>query len=152
MPFSKNVDAGRLNGTPEAKENLDEANQEIRRISRQPIPPPPKKLIFARNEPIVNIVVRRVNDENILYIFTSGELKRKDNSLYFESENGRKYISVEDTNDIYIFGEVDVIKRFLELALIFIAGAIAQMRQVLKYYQTRTKNGKGEIKALIEKF
>ena len=131
---------------------MDEANQEIRRISRKPIPPPPKKLIFARNEPIVNIVVRRVNDENILYIFTSGELKRKDNSLYFESENGQKYISVEDTNDIYIFGEVDVIKRFLELALIFIAGAIAQMRQVLKYYQTRTKNGKGEIKALIEKF
>lgn len=136
-----------------------------------------------------------------LYIFTSGELKRKDNSLYFESEAGRKYIPVEDTNDIYIFGEVDVTKRFLEfaaakeicihyfnhygyytgtfyprehynaghvilkqaehyidkekrleLARIFIAGSIAQMRQVLKYYQTRAKNGKEEITALIEKF
>ncbi|GAB7386289.1 type I-B CRISPR-associated endonuclease Cas1b [Bacillaceae bacterium] len=49
-----------------------------------------------------------------LYIFQSGELKRKDNSLCFESEEKRKYIPVEDTNDIFIFGEVDVNKRFLE--------------------------------------
>lgn len=51
-----------------------------------------------------------------LYIFQNGELKRKDNSLYFESEQGKKYIPVENTNDIYIFGEVDVSKRFLEFA------------------------------------
>lgn len=51
-----------------------------------------------------------------LYIFQSGELRRKDNSLYFESEERRKYIPVENTNDIYIFGEVDVSKRFLEFA------------------------------------
>lgn len=49
-----------------------------------------------------------------LYIFNNGVLKRKDNSLYFESEEKRKYIPVEDTNDIYIFGEVDVTKKFLE--------------------------------------
>jgi len=49
-----------------------------------------------------------------LYIFNNGELKRKDNSLYFESEEKRKYIPVENTGDIYIFGEVDVSKRFLE--------------------------------------
>ncbi|KYC61679.1 MAG: type I-B CRISPR-associated endonuclease Cas1b [Heyndrickxia faecalis] len=51
-----------------------------------------------------------------LYIFKSGELRRKDNSLYFESEEGKKYIPVEDTNDIYLFGEVDVTKKFLEFA------------------------------------
>ena len=51
-----------------------------------------------------------------LYIFQNGELRRKDNSLYFESEERRKYIPVENTNDIYIFGEVDVSKRFLEFA------------------------------------
>ncbi|WP_019419609.1 type I-B CRISPR-associated endonuclease Cas1b [Paenibacillus sp. OSY-SE] len=51
-----------------------------------------------------------------LYIFQNGELRRKDNSLYFESESRRKYIPVEDTNDIFIFGEVDVSKRFLEFA------------------------------------
>lgn len=49
-----------------------------------------------------------------LYIFQSGELRRKDNSLYFESEERKKYIPIEDTADIYIFGEVDVSKKFLE--------------------------------------
>ncbi|WAA11986.1 type I-B CRISPR-associated endonuclease Cas1b [Fervidibacillus halotolerans] len=49
-----------------------------------------------------------------LYIFNNGRLRRKDNSLYFETEEKRKYIPVEDTNDIYIFGEVEVSKRFLE--------------------------------------
>ncbi|MED4853015.1 type I-B CRISPR-associated endonuclease Cas1b [Caldifermentibacillus hisashii] len=49
-----------------------------------------------------------------LYIFNNGILKRKDNSLYFETEEKRKYIPVEDTSDIYIFGEVDVSKKFLE--------------------------------------
>lgn len=49
-----------------------------------------------------------------LYIFQNGELRRKDNSLYFESEERKKYIPIEDTSDIYIFGEVDVSKKFLE--------------------------------------
>jgi CRISPR-associated protein Cas1 len=49
-----------------------------------------------------------------LYIFQNGELRRKDNSLYFETEERKRYIPVEDTSDIYIFGEVDVSKRFLE--------------------------------------
>lgn len=51
-----------------------------------------------------------------LYIFNSGELRRKDNSLYFESEGRHRFIPVEDINDIYIFGEVDVTKKFLEFA------------------------------------
>jgi len=50
-----------------------------------------------------------------LYIFKSGELRRKDNTLFFENEEGKRVIPIEDTNDIYIFGEVDVTKRFLEL-------------------------------------
>jgi len=51
-----------------------------------------------------------------LYIFQSGQLKRKDNSLYFDTEGRNRFIPVEDTNDIYIFGEVDVTKKFLEFA------------------------------------
>lgn len=51
-----------------------------------------------------------------LYIFQNGELRRKDNSLYFETEERKRYIPVENTNDIYIFGEVDVSKKFLEFA------------------------------------
>ncbi|MBM7582846.1 CRISPR-associated protein Cas1 [Caldicoprobacter guelmensis] len=49
-----------------------------------------------------------------IYIFSSGELKRKDNTIYFENEEGQKFIPVENTSEIYIFGEVDVNKRFLE--------------------------------------
>lgn len=49
-----------------------------------------------------------------LYIFQNGKLSRKDNTLYFESEQSRKVLPVEDINDIFIFGEVDVSKRFLE--------------------------------------
>lgn len=51
-----------------------------------------------------------------IYIFSSGELKRKDNTIYFENEDGeKKYIPVENTSQIYVFGEVDINKRFLEL-------------------------------------
>lgn len=49
-----------------------------------------------------------------LYIFSDGELKRRDNTLYFESEKGRKYIPVENTSEILAFGEVSLNKRFLE--------------------------------------
>lgn len=49
-----------------------------------------------------------------IYIFSSGELKRKDNTIYFENEEGQKFIPVESTSEIYVFGEVDINKRFLE--------------------------------------
>lgn len=49
-----------------------------------------------------------------LYIFSDGELKRKDNTLYFESEKGRKYVPVENTSEILVFGEVSLNKRLLE--------------------------------------
>lgn len=52
-----------------------------------------------------------------LYIFSHGSLRRKDNTLYFENEQGgHKYIPIEDTSDLMVFGEVDVNKRFLEFA------------------------------------
>ena len=51
-----------------------------------------------------------------LNILLDGQLKRNDNSLYFENEVMKKFIPVEDTNEIYVFGEVDVSKRFLEFA------------------------------------
>ncbi|MBD1373496.1 type I-B CRISPR-associated endonuclease Cas1 [Hazenella sp. IB182357] len=135
-----------------------------------------------------------------LYLFSHGELRRKDNSLFFENGEGqRKFIPVEDTNDIYLFGEVDVSKRFLEfvsqkeiclhyfnrngyymgtfyprehlnaghvivkqvqhymdkkkrivLARQFINGSIGQMIRVLKYYQSRTVDGKEIISPLIQ--
>lgn len=43
------------------------------------------------------------------YLFKSGKLKRKDNSLCFEmKENESKYIPVEDVDSIYAFGEINL--------------------------------------------
>jgi CRISPR-associated protein Cas1 len=49
-----------------------------------------------------------------IFIFSNGELKRKDNTIFFENEEGQKFIPVENTSEIYVFGEVNVNKRFLE--------------------------------------
>ncbi len=49
-----------------------------------------------------------------IYIFSDGELKRKENTLYFETDEGKKYIPVENTSEIHVFGEVSLNKRFLE--------------------------------------
>lgn len=49
-----------------------------------------------------------------IFIFSTGELHRKDNTLSFETEDGRKYIPVEDTGEIMIFGEVTINKKLLE--------------------------------------
>lgn len=49
-----------------------------------------------------------------IYIFSNGSLRRKNNTLYFESEGVQKFIPVENTSEIYIFGEVELNKRFLE--------------------------------------
>lgn len=49
-----------------------------------------------------------------IYIFNNGALKRKDNTVVFENETDRKVLPIEDINDIYIFGEVDVNKKFLD--------------------------------------
>ncbi len=49
-----------------------------------------------------------------IYIFSDGELKRKENTLYFETSEGKKYIPVENTSEILVFGEVTINKRLLE--------------------------------------
>ena len=54
--------------------------------------------------------------EKSAYIFNDGELLRKDNTVCFETGNGKKYLPIEDLHDIYVFGEVTVSKKFLEYA------------------------------------
>ena len=49
-----------------------------------------------------------------LYVFSEGELKRKDNTLCFETSAGKKYLPVEDINEIMVFGEVNFNKSLLE--------------------------------------
>ncbi len=41
------------------------------------------------------------------YIFTSGRLRRKDNTIYFENDAGRKPLPISDIEAIYSFGEMD---------------------------------------------
>jgi CRISPR-associated protein Cas1 len=50
-----------------------------------------------------------------VYIFSNGEIERKDNTILFESEDGiKKYLPVENIREICIFGEIDLNKRVLE--------------------------------------
>jgi len=52
-----------------------------------------------------------------IFLFSNGELKRKDNTIYFEVEGEqslKKFIPVENTAELHIFGEVGLNKRILE--------------------------------------
>ena len=48
------------------------------------------------------------------YIFSMGELKRKDNSIVFRSEKGNIYLPIEDTRELYCMNEVTVNTKFLD--------------------------------------
>jgi CRISPR-associated protein Cas1 len=50
-----------------------------------------------------------------LYVTSNGTLHRRQNTLYFETENGkRKYVPIENTKEILIFGEVSINKKLLD--------------------------------------
>ncbi len=50
------------------------------------------------------------------YIFSSGEIKRKENTLFFQGKDGkRRFLPVENIKELLIFGEVSLNKRVLEL-------------------------------------
>ncbi|KAF2955467.1 type I-B CRISPR-associated endonuclease Cas1b [Marinitoga sp. 38H-ov] len=49
-----------------------------------------------------------------IYIFSSGNLQRKDNSLILINKNGKSYIPIEVVNDIYIFGEISLNSKLLD--------------------------------------
>ncbi|WP_024786918.1 MULTISPECIES: type I-B CRISPR-associated endonuclease Cas1b [unclassified Lebetimonas] len=48
------------------------------------------------------------------YIFSMGEIKRKDNSIAFRNEKGWKYIPVEAVREIYFMNEVSLNSKFLD--------------------------------------
>lgn len=60
------------------------------------------------------MVVGGESMKKTIYIFNDGEVKRKDNTICFIAETGKKYIPVEDVSDIFIFGEISVNKSLLE--------------------------------------
>lgn len=47
------------------------------------------------------------------YVFSSGTLRRKQNTLYLENEAGKKPIPVEDIDSLYVFGELTVNSKLL---------------------------------------
>jgi len=49
-----------------------------------------------------------------IYIFSDGELKRKDNTLYLETTESKKYLPVENIKEIFVLGEITLNKRLLE--------------------------------------
>ncbi|MCF7936819.1 MAG: type I-B CRISPR-associated endonuclease Cas1b [Synergistales bacterium] len=49
-----------------------------------------------------------------LYMMNSGELRRKDNTIVVETESGKRYLPVETSDEIIVFGDVSLNKRFLE--------------------------------------
>ncbi len=48
------------------------------------------------------------------YIFSMGELHRKDNSIAFRNEKGSLYIPIEDTRELYCLAEVSMNTKFLD--------------------------------------
>jgi CRISPR-associated protein Cas1 len=42
------------------------------------------------------------------YVFSSGRIRRKENTLFLENEGGKKAIPIEDVSDLYFFGELDL--------------------------------------------
>ncbi|MDO8589510.1 MAG: type I-B CRISPR-associated endonuclease Cas1b [Armatimonadota bacterium] len=47
------------------------------------------------------------------YIFRSGRIRRQDNTIYVETDEGKKPIPVEDIDSLYLFGELDLNTKFL---------------------------------------
>ncbi len=48
------------------------------------------------------------------YIFSNGKIKRKENTVYIETENGdKKAIPIEDVDTIHLFGEVELNTKLL---------------------------------------
>lgn len=52
--------------------------------------------------------------EKTLYLFASGRLRRKENTLCVEGEEQTRYFPVENVRDIFVFAEVDLNKKLLE--------------------------------------
>lgn len=48
-----------------------------------------------------------------VFIFSSGELQRQQNTLRFTTEEGKRFVPVETTSELHVFGEVNLNTRLL---------------------------------------
>lgn len=49
-----------------------------------------------------------------VYLFSSGELKLKNYTIYFENDDNKQQFIADNISEIYIFGEVNLDKKFIE--------------------------------------
>jgi len=49
-----------------------------------------------------------------VYLFTSGRLKRENNTLCLETDEGKRFIPVEGVGELHVYGELTLNKRLLE--------------------------------------
>jgi len=65
---------------------------------------------LKRPENVITVPITNfagVNMKKSIYIFSNGELKRKDNTLFFQTEDGqKKFIPVENVGEVFAFGEI----------------------------------------------
>ncbi len=64
--------------------------------------------------------------DRTLQVFSNGTFHRKGNTLFFEGENGNRYLPVESVREVVVHGEVDFNKRFLEF--------LSQKEIILHYF------------------
>lgn len=60
------------------------------------------------------------------YIFSNGSLSREGNTLCYQTEEGKRFLPIEDVQEIMVLGEVEFNKRLLEL--------LSQYEIVLHYF------------------
>jgi len=49
-----------------------------------------------------------------MFIFSNGEIHRKDNTVMFDDGQTKKYLPIHEVDEVMVFGEVTLNKRFLE--------------------------------------
>jgi len=49
-----------------------------------------------------------------MFIFSNGEIHRKDNTVVFDDGQTKKYLPIHEVDEVMVFGEVTLNKRFLE--------------------------------------
>lgn len=52
--------------------------------------------------------------QKTVYIFSAGTLRREGNTLCYQTEEGKRFLPVEDIQEIMVFGEVELNKSLLE--------------------------------------
>lgn len=61
-----------------------------------------------------------------IYIFKDGQLKRESNTLCLITEEGKRFLPIEDVSEVHILGEMDLNKRLLEF--------LAEKEVILHFY------------------